>query len=64
MASKKGTIIHFYDFLDESEFHLAEEKVAKACKVAKKRFKVQQIVKCGQFSPAVFRICVDFKVMD
>jgi len=56
----KGTI-HFYDFLNEAEFNLAKEKISKACKAKKKKYKILNIVKCGQFSPHVFRICVDFR---
>jgi len=63
-VSKKGSIIHFYDFLDENEFDLAKEKIMNACKKSKKRCRILRIVKCGQFAPKVFRICVDFKVFN
>ena len=62
-ASKKGTTIHFYDFLNEKEFNLAKEKVAKACKRGKKKFRVLNLVKCGHFGPRIYRICLDFKVL-
>lgn len=52
--AKNGTILHFYDFQKEGEFKLAAEKIKKACKC-----KILRIVKCGQYSPRVFRICVD-----
>jgi len=61
-AAKKGAIIHFYDFLNEGEMDKAKEKIDKACKKKKLKYKILDIVKCGQFSPHVFRICVDFKV--
>jgi tRNA G37 N-methylase Trm5 len=61
--SKKGTIIHFYDFLNEKDFNLAEEKIAKACEKAKLNFKVLNLVKCGQFGPRIFRICLDFQII-
>lgn len=61
-VSKKGTIIHFYDFLHEDKFNEALEKIKKACNKAKKKCKILEIVKCGQHSPRTFRICVDFKV--
>ncbi|MCG2718229.1 MAG: methyltransferase domain-containing protein [Nanoarchaeota archaeon] len=57
-AAKKGTIIHFYDFLQEDDFNQAIGKVKKACN----KCKIIKIVKCGQYSPRKFRICVDFKV--
>jgi len=59
---KKSGIIHFYDFLHVDEFKKGEEKVKQACKLAKKKCKILRLVKCGQQSPRVFRICVDFKV--
>jgi tRNA (guanine37-N1)-methyltransferase len=59
---KKKGIIHFYDFLDESKFDSAKEKIDKACKKANKKFKILNFVKCGQFSPYTYRVCVDFRV--
>ncbi|MBN1502670.1 class I SAM-dependent methyltransferase family protein [Candidatus Woesearchaeota archaeon] len=61
-VSKKGSIIHFYDFEHETEFHLAEEKVKKACKKNKIKFKIINLVKCGQYSPGKYRLCVDFEI--
>ncbi len=63
VCKKKG-IIHFYDFLHEKEFDLALKKIEKACKQAKRKYKIISLVKCGQHSPYVFRICVDFQVMN
>lgn len=62
-AAKKNVIIHFYDFLHESEFNKAQEKIGKACKQAKKKYKILNLVKCGQFGPSIYRICVDFKII-
>ncbi len=61
-AAKKNAIIHFYDFLHESEFSKAQEKIEKACKQAKKKYKILNLVKCGQFGPGIYRICVDFRI--
>lgn len=61
--TKPKGIIHFYDFLAKDEFKLAHEKIKLACKKQKKKFKILRTVKCGQFSPRVFRICVDFKIL-
>ncbi len=61
-AAKKGAIIHFYDFLHEDEFYLAEEKAKRACKNAGLKYKKLDFVKCGQHSPRTFRVCLDFKV--
>ncbi|MCC7575136.1 hypothetical protein KO361_06100 [Candidatus Woesearchaeota archaeon] len=61
-VSKKGTIIHFYNFLHETEFEEAEHKVKEAC--TKKGFKYKKIklIKAGQQSPRTYRICLDFQV--
>src|SRR3989338_2436556 len=60
-ASKKGTIIHFYDFLHEDKFEEAKEKIRKACLLAKKKCTIISVNKCCSHAPHVFRICVDFK---
>ncbi|MFH1972366.1 MAG: class I SAM-dependent methyltransferase family protein [archaeon] len=54
---KKKGIVHFYDFLHESEIPDV------ALKKIKGKIKVLKIVKCGQYSPGKFRICVDFQVL-
>ena len=59
---KNKGVIHFYDFLHEGEFYRAEEKVKKACKKSRKKCKIMNIVKCGQYSPRFYRVCVDFEV--
>lgn len=64
LAAKKGTIIHFYDFLHETEIpHRAFYKIEKACKRNKLKCKILNWVKCGQHAPRVYRICVDFEVI-
>ncbi len=62
-VSKKGTIIHFYDFEQEKDIKKAEEKIMKAGKRNKKTCKILTVVKCGQYSPGKFRICVDFMLL-
>jgi tRNA G37 N-methylase Trm5 len=62
-VSKKGTIIHFYDFLPESEFNDAVKKIDVACKNRKMNYKIIEIVKCGQHAPHIYRICVDFEII-
>lgn len=63
LASKKGTIIHFYDFLNENDFDQAKQKIDKVCKKNNIDYKIQDLVKCGQFGPGIFRISVDFQVL-
>ncbi|RLG28106.1 hypothetical protein DRN98_10010, partial [Methanosarcinales archaeon] len=58
-VSSKGTVIHFYDFAHENE--LPESSVAKI----KRHFpnaRIMRWVKCGQYAPGKWRICVDFEV--
>lgn len=59
---KSKGIIHFYDFLHEDEFYKAEDKVLAACKKSKKKCKIIKAVKCGQYSPRFYRVCIDFFV--
>jgi len=62
-VSKKGTIIHLYDFLNEDEIpSVAFEKIERNCKKYNKKYKILNVVKCGQFSPKKFRVCTDFKL--
>ncbi|MEK6921152.1 MAG: class I SAM-dependent methyltransferase family protein, partial [Nanoarchaeota archaeon] len=61
-VSRHGTVIHCYDFLHEDHFQDAVVKIKKACAVAGKKCRILGIFKCGQHSPHVFRICVDFEV--
>ncbi len=62
-ASKKNSIIHFYDFLHENEFGKAKGKIDLACNKAKKKYRILKTVKCGHFGPGIYRICVDFKII-
>jgi tRNA (guanine37-N1)-methyltransferase len=61
-AGRKGTIIHFYDFLHENDFDLARKKVDAACRKAKKKWKELAFAKCGQHAPRTYRICLDFQL--
>ena len=64
MAAKKGAVVHFYDFLHETEIpHRAFYKIEKACKRNNLKCKMLNYVKCGQHAPRVFRICVDFEIL-
>jgi tRNA G37 N-methylase Trm5 len=62
-VSKKGTIIHFYDFLPPDKFDEATKKIDKACKKRGLKYKILETVKCGQHAPYIYRICVDFKIL-
>ena len=62
MVSKKGTIIHLYDFEHESEFELGLDKIKTKAKEANVNYEILKTVKCGQYGPGKFRICIDFLV--
>jgi tRNA (guanine37-N1)-methyltransferase len=63
IVTKKGTMVHFYDFLETDKFDEAVKKIDAACKKRKIKYKVHDIVKCGQHAPYVYRICVDFEIL-
>jgi tRNA (guanine37-N1)-methyltransferase len=64
MVAEKGTIIHLYDFEREDEFEKAKEKAEAGAKRNGKRIQVLCIVPSGQHSPRVYRLCVDFEVLN
>lgn len=57
-VAKKNAVIHMYDFQLENEFDKSVAKVKKHCK----KCKIIGVVRCGEYSPRKFRLCVDFKV--
>jgi tRNA (guanine37-N1)-methyltransferase len=60
-TARKGCIIHFYDFLHETEIPGgAEEKIVAAAKRNKKKATILGTVRCGQQKPYTFRTCTDF----
>ena len=59
---KKSGTIHFYSFSEENKYEDIAKIIENGCKNQKKKCKILNIVKCGQSSPGVFRVCVDFKV--
>ena len=58
-VAKKGSIIHFYDFEFETKIDKSLEKVKKHCK----KCKILKVLKCGEYSPRKYRVCVDFKIL-
>jgi tRNA (guanine37-N1)-methyltransferase len=60
---KKGTVIHFYDFAHRDNMNEAEVKIKDFCKKSNIKCKILRTVKCGQFSPCKYRVCVDFKIV-
>lgn len=56
---KKNGVIHFYTFAQEKEFKDLSKKIKKHFK----KFKILKIVKCGNYAPFTYRVCIDFKVL-
>jgi len=59
---KNKGLVHFYDFGHEDEMYKAGEKIKAACQKSGKKPKIIKTIKCGQYSPRFYRICVDFFV--
>src|SRR3989338_6742496 len=59
---KPKGIIHLYSFLMENEFEEYGSKIKELCRKEKHKVKIIKMVKCGQFSPSKFRVCLDLKV--
>ena len=62
LIKPKGTI-HFYDFLAEEDFPgKSISKIDNACKKSEKKYKIISSVRCGQYSPRKYRVCIDFTI--
>ncbi|MDP3990521.1 MAG: class I SAM-dependent methyltransferase family protein [archaeon] len=61
-ATKKGGTIHLYTFLNEEKISEEAKRVKKRCHELGYQVRIIRKVKCGQFSPGIFRICFDIKV--
>ena len=59
---KKGGFIHLYHFIDWNEIEKIKCIAEKEFKKSKRKYKIMSIVKCGQYGPNIYRVCVDFKV--
>jgi tRNA (guanine37-N1)-methyltransferase len=64
LVAHEGTVIHLYDFEKEGEFAKAAEKAEAGAKKNGRKIKIIGITPSGQYSPRVFRVCVDFEVLD
>lgn len=61
---KIGGIIHLYSFIDETLIDDDAKRIKKLCLELGHNVKILKKVKCGQFSPKVFRVCFDIKLLD
>lgn len=62
-CAKKGTVIHYYNFLNKDQFTEEKNKISKICKTNKKRCRILRIVKCGHYKPYIYRTCADIKII-
>jgi len=60
---RKNGIIHFYSFAEENNYGNIKKIINNECEKKKKKCRILDIIKCGQFSPRVYRLCVDFRVL-
>jgi tRNA (guanine37-N1)-methyltransferase len=65
MISKKGTIIHFQDFVTEEEIikKVSEHRILDAAKKSKKKVKIQSMKFLRELAPRKHNVRVDFKIL-
>jgi len=63
LISKKGTIIHFYDFVQEKDIEKVKDKIRKAAKKAKKKVKILKVKKIREIAPYKSHIRIDFQII-
>ncbi len=57
---KKNGVINLYVFFEEPDFKGQANNLLKSYF---KKFKILNIVKCGAYSPYIYRVCIDFKIL-
>lgn len=60
--TKKNSVIHLYQFSNESEFNCCAEKIVRKCASFGYFCEIVRIVKAGQSAPRTYRICIDLKI--
>lgn len=63
LLAKKGTIIHFHDFVLEKDIEKVKNKIEKAAKKVKKSIKILKIKKVREIGPYKVNVRVDFMVV-
>lgn len=64
MASKHGTIIHFYDFVAKKSFPQESiEKIQTAARAARKKIKIIAYKKVREIAPYKYHARIDFKII-
>lgn len=62
LVAKKGTIIHYHDFLKQEEIKEAEQTIKQGAATARRKIKIIRRKKIGELSPSKSRIRFDFKI--
>lgn len=63
--AKKNAIVHFYFFLPQEKlFEGATDLIEKAAKKSKHKVKILNKRKCGQLAPWIWRVVIDFRVLN
>ncbi|RMF06164.1 class I SAM-dependent methyltransferase family protein [Candidatus Woesearchaeota archaeon] len=63
LAAKSKTTIHLYTFGSEEELEDRKKQVRQICRQHGKRIRIIHTERCGQFSPKVYRWCIDFRLL-
>lgn len=64
LASKKSSVIYFYDFLSRKEFPKAAIlKINEAAKKARKKVKILRSKKVREIAPYKYHVRIDFKII-
>jgi len=63
MVSKKGTVIHFYDFLKKENIKEVKAKIEKEAKKARKKVRIMKVKKVREIAPYKYHIRVDFRII-
>lgn len=58
-AVKNGGVLHYYDFGSLDEFDAIADLVIKECKTLGRTCEIIDVIKAGEHSPRVYRVCVD-----
>ena len=63
-VSKKGTIIHLYKFYNKKDIPNNVKKDIEKLTSKFGKVKIINVVKCGNYSPRKYRVCIDMKVLN
>ncbi len=65
LASRKGTIVQLYLFIDKEELEADGGRARVGLLSARygRRLKYIGLVRCGQYSPSTFRACLEFQIL-